>query len=82
VLPEASLADAWQRAEQLRETVKGLNLQYDGKRIGPVTLSIGVAAYPDHGPTVENLLLACDSASYAAKSEGGDRIMVGHRDEV
>lgn len=82
VLPEASLAAAWQRAEQMRETIKNLNLQYDGKKIGPITLSIGVAAYPDHGPTVENLLLASDTASYAAKTEGGDRIMVGHRDDV
>ena len=81
VLPEASLADAWRRAEQLRESVKGLNPLYEGKKLGPITLSIGVAAYPDHGPTAEALLLASDAASYAAKSEGGDRIMVGHRDE-
>jgi diguanylate cyclase (GGDEF)-like protein/PAS domain S-box-containing protein len=82
VLPEASLADAWQRAEQLRDAVKGLEMQYEGKRLGPITLAIGVAAYPDHGSSAESLLLVSDAASYAAKSEGGDRIMVGHRDET
>jgi diguanylate cyclase (GGDEF)-like protein len=82
VLPEASLADAWRRAEELRDAVKGLNIQYEGKKLGSITLSIGVAAYPDHGPSLENLLLASDTASYAAKSEGGDRIMVGHRDDA
>ncbi len=82
VLPEATLADSWQRAEQLRDTVKGLSLQYDGKRLGSITLSIGVAAYPDHGSTAESLLLASDAGSYAAKSEGGDRIMVGQREDT
>jgi diguanylate cyclase (GGDEF)-like protein len=79
VLPEASLADVWRRAEQMRDTVKKLDLKYDGKQIGPLTLSIGVAAYPDHGQVTERVLLACDAASYASKSEGGDRIMMAHK---
>ncbi len=82
VLPEAALADVWRRAEQLREAIKRLDLKYDGKQIGPVTISIGVAAYPDHGATAERVLLACDAASYASKSEGGDRIMMGHKAEA
>ena len=81
VLPEATLADVWRRAEQLRESVKRLGLQYEGKQIGPITLSIGVTAYPDHGASAERVILACDAASYAAKSEGGDRIMMGHKSE-
>jgi diguanylate cyclase (GGDEF)-like protein/PAS domain S-box-containing protein len=82
VLPEATLADVWRRAEQMRELVKKLNLVYDGKQLGPLTLSIGVAAYPDHGQTAERVLLASDAASYASKSEGGDRIMMGHKTEA
>ncbi len=81
VLPEATLADVWRRAEQLRELVKRLVIKYDGKQIGPLTMSIGVAAYPDHGASTERVILASDAASYAAKSEGGDRIMMGHKAE-
>lgn len=81
VLPEASLADVWRRAEQLRETIKRIDLKYEGSQLGPLTLSIGVAAYPDHGLTAERVLLASDAASYASKSEGGDRIMMGHKVE-
>jgi diguanylate cyclase (GGDEF)-like protein len=77
VLPEASLTDTWRRAEHVRQTVRSLGLKYEGKSLGEVTLSIGVAAYPDHGQTAERVLLSADAASYAAKSEGGDRIMVG-----
>jgi hypothetical protein len=82
VLPEASLADVWQRAEQMRDAVKRIDLQYEGKQLGAVTLSIGVAAYPDHGASTERVLLAADAASYASKSEGGDRIMMGHKAET
>lgn len=82
VLPEASLVDVWRRAEQLRENVKKLDIKYEGRSVGAITLSIGVAAYPDHGLTAERVLLAADAASYASKSEGGDRIVVGHEAET
>jgi diguanylate cyclase (GGDEF)-like protein/PAS domain S-box-containing protein len=82
VLPEATLADVWRRAEQMRDAIKKLNLQYDGKPVGQITASIGVAAFPDHGQTAERVLLAADAASYASKSEGGDRIMMGHKVEA
>ncbi len=82
VLPEASLVDVWRRAEQLRENVKKLDIRYEGRSVGAITLSIGVAAYPDHGLTAERVLLAADAASYASKSEGGDRIVVGHEAET
>jgi diguanylate cyclase (GGDEF)-like protein len=81
VLPEASLADAWQRAEQLREAFRRLELVHNNKPLGQVTLSIGVALFPDHGATAERLLQAADSAAYIAKSEGGDRVMVGKTGE-
>jgi diguanylate cyclase (GGDEF)-like protein len=82
VLPEASLVDVWRRAEQLRENVKKLDIKYEGRSVGAITLSIGVAAYPDHGLTAERVLLAADAASYASKSDGGDRIVVGHESEA
>ena len=81
VLPEATLADVWRRAEQLRDVARRMEINYDGKQVGPITFSIGVAAYPDHGQTPDRVLLACDAASYASKSEGGDRIMMGHKVE-
>ncbi len=82
VLPEAPLADVWRRAEDLRSAIRRLDLVYEGKPLGTITLSIGVAAYPDHGQTAERVLLACDAASYNSKSEGGDRIMMGHKAEA
>jgi len=76
VMPEASLSDVWQRAEQLRDSIKKLHIEHEGKKLSPVTVSLGVAAYPDHGNSTERLLQASDAAAYMAKSEGGDRVMV------
>jgi diguanylate cyclase (GGDEF)-like protein/PAS domain S-box-containing protein len=77
VLPEASLSDVWQRAEELRESVKRLELDEDGREFGSITVSIGVAVYPDHGATAERLVQISDAAAYEAKAEGGDRVMIG-----
>ncbi len=79
ILPEASLSDVWQRAENLREMVKKTPFEYEGKLIGPVTVSIGVAAYPDLGSTIERLIQVSDAAAYLAKHEGGDRVMIAHQ---
>ena len=44
---------------------------------GPVTAtaSIGVATFPDDGVTADEILLAADRASFAAKRRGRDRII-------
>jgi diguanylate cyclase (GGDEF)-like protein len=39
-----------------------------------ITLSIGVAAYPEHASEEEELLRLADSALYQSKAEGRDRI--------
>lgn len=76
ILPEATLQDTLERAERLRNDVRNIEFQRRGQALGMVTLSIGVAAYPDHGPTPESLLQAADEALYRAKTEGRDRVVV------
>lgn len=76
ILPEASLEDARRRAEQLREAVKRLRVSHRGQTLEPIDVSLGVAAFPDHGETAEALIPAADAALYRAKAEGRDRVMV------
>jgi diguanylate cyclase (GGDEF)-like protein/PAS domain S-box-containing protein len=76
VLAGASLEAARKRADLLREDIKQLSVQHGGQLLGAVTLSIGIAVFPDNGDNAENLLKAADDALYRAKKEGRDRIIL------
>jgi hypothetical protein len=41
---------AWRRAEAQREKFQSLSIEHQGAAIGPITLSIGFAPRPSHGP--------------------------------
>jgi len=75
ILPEASQAITLMRAERMRENAGHLHLQYEGQTLKAVTLSLGVAIFPDHGSTIAALLAAADSALYRAKHAGRNRVM-------
>lgn len=78
LLPGATIEDALLRAEQCRNSVKELDIRYGGQAIGPITLSMGVAAFPEHGE--EALLSAADKALYEAKQTGRDRSCVASKE--
>jgi diguanylate cyclase (GGDEF)-like protein/PAS domain S-box-containing protein len=75
ILPDSSLADTWKRAEQLRSAVKQLRVRHGGEPLGIVTISVGVASFPEHGVVPEALLRAADHALYQAKAAGRDRVV-------
>lgn len=76
ILPDAQLEDARRRGEQLREAVKRIALNHQGKALEAISLSIGVATYPEHGESPEALLTMADGALYKAKRSGRDRVVV------
>jgi len=39
----------------------------------PITISFGIATYPEHGRDLDQLLGSADRAMYAAKHQGRDR---------
>jgi diguanylate cyclase (GGDEF)-like protein len=73
VLPEGTLAGTLQRAQMLGRAVEGLVVTYNGQPMGRATLSLGVAEFPEHGPTGEALLRSADAALYRAKQNGRAR---------
>jgi diguanylate cyclase (GGDEF)-like protein len=75
ILPDASLEITQMRAEQIQEGARQLHVQYEGQTLEAVTLSLGVAVFPDHGATIDALLGAVDTALYRAKRDGRDRVM-------
>jgi diguanylate cyclase (GGDEF)-like protein/PAS domain S-box-containing protein len=76
ILLEASAEDTQERALRLRQEAHHLKVEYAHQPLGAITISVGVAVFPDHGGGAEALLKAADAALYRAKGAGRDRVMV------
>jgi diguanylate cyclase (GGDEF)-like protein len=72
----ASAEALTQRAEELRDAVGSHEIVHRARRLGPVTLSIGIAMFPDHGASAETLLSGADAALYRAKASGRNRVVM------
>ncbi|MGA7685731.1 MAG: diguanylate cyclase [Terriglobales bacterium] len=76
IMPGTSLEGSRIRAERLRSEVKDLTITQDGRSVGTITVSIGVAVFPSHGLSAKGLIATADGALYRAKKEGRDRAVV------
>ncbi len=76
ILPGASLKVSAARARKLCEEIKPLTAEYGSNRLGPISLSLGVAAFPDHGSTWTEVVQAADLALLRAKKEGRARVII------
>lgn len=74
ILPDASPEVTLQRAEQIAKLARWSYLKLDGQTLSAVTLSIGVAVFPEHGETSTAILKAADAALYRAKHAGRNRV--------
>ncbi len=76
VLPDATLDQTRERAEELRQALAALEVSFNGNTISPITMSMGVAVFPQHGTSPEAVIRQADKAMYKAKQSGRDRIVI------
>jgi diguanylate cyclase (GGDEF)-like protein/PAS domain S-box-containing protein len=76
ILPVADLKTTQARGERIRSKLRELTVVHQGRPLGMVTVSVGVAELPRHGTTPTELIEAADAALYRAKKEGRDRVIV------
>ncbi|MFL9609130.1 diguanylate cyclase [Methylobacillus sp. Pita2] len=74
IFPETNAAIVMERTEHLRQVIFALQLQHFGRSLGQVSASFGLAFFPDHAHTGEELLRLADKALYRAKAAGRNRL--------
>ncbi len=76
IMSETDSETACQRVETLRARVATMPVRLRGETLEPITLSMGVAEFPTHGNSADQMISAADGALYRAKREGRDRVVV------
>ena len=76
ILAEASQEIVRQRAEDIRREFPKLPVVHRGQVLESVTVSVGVAMFPEHGATGRDVPRAADDAMYRAKAQGRNRVVV------
>lgn len=73
VVVDVRLSEALEVAERLRRAVAREPVVHEDVAVN-LTISIGLAIYPDHGKTPDELIRVADEAMYRAKRRGGNSI--------
>ncbi len=82
ILPSTDQHGAHVLGERLREKVE--QYVFPSEEIQPeknLTISVGIAMYPEHAVTVEDIIIAADRALYHAKQTGRNRVVHFHEIE-
>ncbi|MGF1751456.1 sensor domain-containing diguanylate cyclase [Vibrio cionasavignyae] len=75
ILPHCNMADATEYANNIVNLIRTLHLEHKGLSLGQLSVSIGVATYPDPASDIEALVKMADKALYLAKDQGRDRVV-------
>ncbi len=81
ILPDLNQDDAVAVAEEYRSTLERQVVSHQSVNIR-VTTSVGVATFPQHGHSAEELVAAADAALYRAKEAGRNRVQCGPPEAV
>jgi diguanylate cyclase (GGDEF)-like protein/PAS domain S-box-containing protein len=76
IIVDADLRLTQRIAEHMCESARHLNVWSHGQPLGRVTLSLGVAIFPQDGTTADEVIRAADAALYQAKAQGRDRVVL------
>ena len=79
LMPQSSKEDAIKLAERIIRGVAQIPFRFEGQNLR-LTTSLGVALYPQHGASAEELVSRADAAMYQAKESGKNTWRVYHPD--
>lgn len=73
LLPNHNAEEVIQFAERLRRRIEAENF-FVGESSVQVTVSVGIALWPNHGKTIDALVAKANSAEHEAKAKGKNRV--------
>src|SRR5215471_19128180 len=78
ILPETDIVTACRKVESLRARIAGtpIELSHHGKSVR-LTISAGLASYPEDGADAAELFAAADERMFEAKHAGRNRVVAG-----
>jgi diguanylate cyclase (GGDEF)-like protein len=79
IMPDATEETATRRAETIRNAVSEIRTHLRGELVGAITVSVGIAMYPDSGKDGGNLIQLADGAMYRAKHAGRNQVVLEKR---
>ena len=75
VLPDTDREGAVVASERILAFMRNLTLRDNTRNLGSITVSVGLALFPEHGETVKDIVQSADKALYAAKGAGRNRLI-------
>ncbi len=81
VLPETKIKNAVKLAERIKRKISDYHFKISDYAL-TLTVSTGVAGFPVHGKTFEEILQAADLALYEAKRRGKNQVVVLEKEEI
>ncbi|WP_341212126.1 diguanylate cyclase [uncultured Limimaricola sp.] len=81
LLPDLSMPAAALRAEALRSAIERISVRYGEKNLPRITISVGVAVYPEDGAMPQQLMKAADDALYDAKGRGRNQVAIAGEED-
>jgi diguanylate cyclase (GGDEF)-like protein len=68
IVPELNQESVEELCQRIEQTVLGFELPVDGERFARVGISVGAATYPEHGETLDQIMVAADQCMYSVKA--------------
>ena len=78
-LPDSNMEESRDIAEKIRKEVSELRIRYGDGVLPKVSISVGVATYPQFGLNLQDVLAAADEALYKAKDQGKNMVVTAQQ---